>query len=193
LSQAHYNSVTYGNYDGVHGLLGFKIDNEYERDALWYLVKENIIPRLKGKLGTTLLELNYTGDTLYLGRNLTGLCCGFTNSASTVSNLYLTLSENTGATPPPPIHYYTGFFSRPGDPLDNYFMLVNLITTLERNIFVAIEPPVSGYQNYRFRDIEGLFDTTFNDGIETLLTYPPGEAYLYQVAPVVLYGGRLLY
>lgn len=73
-------------------------------------------------------------------------------------------------------------------------MLANLITVAERNVWVTLDPPIPGYDNYRFRNIEGIFDTTFNNnGITKLITYPAGEGYLYQVAPVIKYGGRLIY
>ena len=193
LVQAQYNSEPGGgDYPEMVGL----IDTNYNPTALWYELKDNIFPRLKGTLGKKLLILNYTGDTLYLGRYLLeDPGNGFTNSSSTMTNRYLTLTEYEAENPHPPIHFHAGFFAKPGDALDNYFMLDNLITTFERNVLVTIDPPVSGFQNYRFRNIEGLFDTTFkfNDGIEKLLTYPPGEGYLYQVSPVIKYGGRFLH
>jgi hypothetical protein len=75
-------------------------------------------------------------------------------------------------------------------------MLDNLITTDERKVWVTVEPPFSGYKNCRFKNVEGVFDTTFDgysNGIVKLLTYPAGEGYLYQVAPVIKYGGKLCY
>jgi hypothetical protein len=58
---------------------------------------------------------------------------------------------------------------------------------------VKVTEPVSGYNNYRFRNVEaGHFDTTFATQIIYTLTHPKGEGYLYQVAPVVKYGGKLI-
>jgi hypothetical protein len=163
---------------------------------LWYELKDNSFPRLKGTLGKKLMTLKYTGDTLYLGRYLQDLCCGFTNSNSTMTNKYLTLTEYIPDSYDPPIHFHAGFFSRPGHEVDNYFMLDNLITTDERKVWVTVVPPVSGYKNYRFRNVEGVFDTTFDgysNGILKLIVHPAGEGFLYQVAPVLKYGGRLIY
>jgi hypothetical protein len=168
-----------------------------EGDTLYVTVKNKLVPRLKGILGNKLLSLNYTSDYVQLRRHIQeepGFY--FYNTGPTVSEGYLTLSEYTAETPPPPVHFHAGFFSRPGHPLDNYFMLDNLITTGERKVWVTVEPPISGYKNYRFRNVEGVFDTTFDgysNGIVKLLTYPAGEGYLYQVAPVVQYGGKLIY
>ena len=195
LVQASYDSQPPGPiYHGIYGLIGIAPD--YDTTDLWYELRDNLIPRIKGNLGKTLMTLNYTGDYLYLGRYLQNLCCGFENSLPTVTERYLTMTEYTPDSYDPPVHFHAGFFSRPSYPLDNYFMLDNLITTDERKVWVTVEPPVSGYTNYRFRNVEGVFDTTFDgnsNGIVKLLTYPSGEGYLYQVAPVVLFGGRLRY
>ncbi|MBV6421704.1 MAG: hypothetical protein DAHOPDDO_02985 [Ignavibacteriaceae bacterium] len=195
LVQASYDSQPWipgSYYYGVLGLIGIAPD--YEPTDLWYELKNNLIPRLNGKLGQTLMTLNYTGDYLYLGRQLQNLCCGFENSGPTVAERYLTLTEYTGDSTPPPTHFHAGFFSRPNHLFDNYFMLDNLITTNAKTVTAALEAPIDGFINYRYRNIEGLFDTTFNEyGIVTLLTHPAGEGYLYQVAPVILYGGKLIF
>jgi hypothetical protein len=45
----------------------------------------------------------------------------------------------------------------------------------------------------RFRDIEGSFDTTFTDTCSTGIKYfEAGDGMLYQVAPVIKYGGKLI-
>jgi len=167
------------------------VDEEGNPLNLYYTIKDTLVPRLKGKLGKTLMELDYTGVFLPLRRYFSEP--GVVNTNSTVTESYLTLTEYTGETPPPPINFHAGFFSRPSYPLDNCFMLDNLITTNEKTVKVTVHPPVSGYENYRFRNIEGIVDTTFKDSLTNLITYPAGEGYLYQVAPVTLYGGRLLY
>jgi hypothetical protein len=110
-----------------------------------------------------------------------------------VSEGYLTLSEYTGETPPPPINFHAGFFSRPNHPLDKYFMLDNLITTDNRWVNVKVANDCSSYPNNRFRNMEGQFDTTFSCDCSVDILFPPGEGYLFQVAPVVKYGGKLIY
>ncbi|NUM61693.1 MAG: hypothetical protein HUU44_06025, partial [Ignavibacteriaceae bacterium] len=194
-----YNDVIYGG-NGVqhyiHGLVDtLHSDGTIPVSDLWYLIRDNLSPRLKGKLGNALMSLKYTGDYLQLRRHLQEEPdFGFYNTPPTVNNLYLTLTEYTGDSTPPPTHFHAGFFSRPNHLFDNYFMLDNLITTNAKTVTAALEAPIDGFINYRFRNIEGLFDTTFNEnGIVILLTHPAGEGYLYQVAPVIKYGGRLLY
>ena len=189
LVNAQYDSHPEGG--GYPEMVGL-IDTNYNPTPLWYELRDYSIPRLKGTLGKKLLALNYSGDTLYLGRHLLEDPNGFTNSGPTMTNRYLTLTEYTGGLPPPPVHFHTGFFSRPSHSLDNYFMLDNLITTDERSVWVTVAPPVSGFNNYRFRNIEGMFDTTFAEPMTKLITHPAGEGYLYQVAPVVIYGGKLI-
>jgi hypothetical protein len=79
------------------------------------------------------------------------------------------------------------------NPSDNkYFLMVNLLTDISSSISVKVTAPVSGYSNYRFRNVEGQFDTTFTTQIIMGLNHPAGEGYLYQVAPVTKYGGKLI-
>jgi hypothetical protein len=167
------------------------VDEEGHPLDLYYTIKDTLVPRLKGALGKKLLSLNYTGDNLPLRRYITEP--DVPNTASAVTEGYLTLSEYTGETPPPPINFHAGLFSRPSHPLDKYFMLDNLITTNDKTIKVTVHKPVSGYENYRFRNIEGIVDTTFRDSLTNIIIYPEGEGYLFEVAPVVKYGGKLIY
>ena len=172
----------------TYGIVENRIDSPFVRRDLWYHLKEGLIPRLKGKLGNTLMNLEYTGDFLQLQHIFNQ------QNPNTITYEYLTL-ELVG--PTVDHNWHTGFFSRSQHPQDNYFMLCNLITTDERKIKVTIDPPyIEDYANYRFRNVEGLFDTTIerhkHDFTDTL-DYTSGEGYLYELAPVVLYGGRLLY
>ena len=100
------------------------VDEEGNPLDLYWTIKDTLVPRLKGALGKKLLSLNYTGDNLPLRRYITEP--NVPNTASTVTERYLTLSEYAGEAPPPqPINFHAGFFSRPSYPLDNCFMLVN--------------------------------------------------------------------
>ncbi|MCW9065850.1 MAG: hypothetical protein OQJ78_06085 [Ignavibacteriaceae bacterium] len=67
---SHFDS--FRSYDDINnqwytlmGFIGTESTN-YDTTALWYLVRDNIVPRLKGKLGKTLMSLDYTGDFLQL-------------------------------------------------------------------------------------------------------------------------------
>ena len=94
---------------------------------------------------------------------------------------YLTLPYNQAATT---MNWHAGFFNRESYTDDNYFFLANLLTNVNKSVHIKLTPPVSGYTNYRFRNYEGSFDTTFTGTQFTyMLTHPAGEGYLYEVAP----------
>ncbi|HMU44080.1 MAG TPA: T9SS type A sorting domain-containing protein, partial [Ignavibacteriaceae bacterium] len=80
-------------------------------------------------------------------------------------------------------------------PDNNYFLTANILTTSANNVNMIVTKSNQNYTNYRFRNVEPQFslDTTFNSSLNIDYTFPAGEGYLFQVAPVVLYGGRLLY
>jgi hypothetical protein len=132
------------------------------------------------------MNLNYTGDYLPLKY--------FTptqeSSPPPAEYDYLTLGVYATLND---MNWHAGFFNRLNHPNDKYFFLVNLITTSTESIDVKVTPPVQGYNNYRFRDVEGSFDETFTTQIIKELTLEAGEGYLYEVAPVVEYGGKLIY
>ncbi|MGB5288602.1 MAG: hypothetical protein WBN42_08910, partial [Ignavibacteriaceae bacterium] len=178
---SHFESYPGDGYT-LRGFIG--MPHGYEKDTLYGLVKYNLIPRLKGKLGKTLMGLDYTGDYLQY--------------------YYFTPTENTPS--PPTFEYFTigsgspsttmnwhcSFFESEYFTDDKYFMLANLLTTADRSVDVTIEPVEQDYTNYRFRNIEGGVDTSFTSQLNYLLTHSKGEGYLYEVAPVIKYGGKLI-
>jgi parallel beta-helix repeat protein len=154
------------------------------------MIKNNLAPRLKGKLGSTLLGLSYTGNFIqhrYFIPTQSPLPPPHTHE-------YLTVGiERTPAQEPLNMNWHVGFLEDSLSSADNkYFFLVNLLTHRTDSILVKATPPVTGYTNYRFRNVEGIFDTTFITQIIKDLVHPAGEGYLYQVAPVVKYGGKLI-
>jgi hypothetical protein len=165
------------------------LDPEYspQETDLYRELKDYFVPRLKGKLGKTLLSLNYSGNFLKFQRS------DQESPPPPVEYNYLTLSEGTPSMLV--MNWHCGFFDRAAHPYDNYFMLANLITTIAKNVKVTLKPPVNTpFTNYRFRNIEGLFDTTFSapNIFEMQVEHNAGEGYLYQFSPVIQYGGRLL-
>jgi hypothetical protein len=152
-------------------------------DTLYFTVRDKLIPRLKGKLGRTLMDLSYTGNYLQLQYSIP-------TQPQPVSHDYLTLGLGQ---PSETMNWHCGFFSRPQHPEDKYFMLANLFTLEDRSISVKVKPLDWENPNIRFRNVEGYFDTTFTDQIIMPLTHTKGEGYLYEVAPVIKYGGRLIY
>lgn len=158
-------------------------EENFEKQDLWYLIHDNLILRLSGKLGQRLMELKYTGKFIssrYLPSSQNG---------EPQTTDYLTLPDRPSTEK---MNWHTGFFIRKGNQDDNYFFLVNLLPDAAGSVNIEILPPATGFINYRFRNYEGDFDTTFiSPGFKYKLTHPAGEGYLYEVAPVVKYGGKL--
>ena len=61
-----YDSYTYWSYEEpsvLHKIIGLRDeDNNITATPLWYHIKDDLVPRLKSKLGKTLMNLDYTGD-----------------------------------------------------------------------------------------------------------------------------------
>ena len=179
------------SYDSFNEIKGIVSNNQpnFTKSNLWYLLKDNLIPRLKGTLGQKLVELNYTGK--YLQYFKIGKIKSNPSLQRTQDN-FLTLGFNP--TQSTEMNWHCGLFSRPEHPDDKYFFLVNIYTIAgKRTINIQVKESGQEYKNYRFRNIEGRIDTTFANQINLKLTHPKGEGYLYQVAPVVKYGGMLLF
>ena len=182
---------TYGAITERHaeGLVDYPIGDYYPPRDIWYKVKD-LTSRLNSELGDNLMKLNYTGEFLMLRQDVweSGFSGEFYDD-------YLTLSSENET-----CNYHTGFFTKDGL-YDNdyyYFLLTNQLTTNPTNVNVTVKPKTinSGFTNFRFRNIEPAynFDITFKDSTtKTLNNFPAGEGYLFQVAPVVKYGGKLLY
>ena len=179
---------SYTSFGVVRGIVDNREGEPFLETHLWYNLKDNLIPRLKGKLGNTLMKLNYTGNYIQYQYEDPQLPLG-------PSELnYLTLDECIPSTQVR--NWHCGFFVYPSQIDNEYFLLANLITTDNRCIKLTVRAPENTQLiNYRFRNIEGVFDTTFNapNSLTKDIEYLPGEGYLYQVAPVIKYGGRLLY
>jgi hypothetical protein len=157
---------------------------------LYNYIKNDLTRRLKSYLGATLLGLTYAKENLQL-RHITPTQNPLPNPPS---NDYLTIGLQLTNKD---MNWHVGFFNKP-DQIDNkYFLMANLWTNSQMTIQVKVTPPIDapGYSNYRFRNIEpsNNFDITFQTQTTPTLTFPAGEGYLFQVAPVVKYGGKLVY
>jgi hypothetical protein len=174
-----FNSL-YGTdppYDGTYGI----IDQDYTTTDLYDVIKNNLVPRLKGTLGQTLMKLDYTSDFVNIYYKIpTEILL-----PPPLTHEYLTV----GCGPPTQakdMYWHFGFFNRPNYPEDKYFFTTNLMQWRDSSeIRVCLTPPSQGYSNYRFRNIEGYFDTTFTSSLAYILKLKKGEGYLYEVAPVV--------
>lgn len=179
-----YDSWRKGNlfFDGI-------VDLKIEPTDLWYIIHDNLVPRLKGKLGKTLMTLNYTGNYLQHYKIDKKQDDG---SLRQLSDDFLTLGF--GSSQPEEKNWHCGLFRRQNHPDDKYFLLANLYTIADsRSIEIKLTETGRDYKNYRFRNIEGKFDTTFAVEFTKQINHTKGEGYLYQVAPVIKYGGRLLF
>jgi parallel beta-helix repeat protein len=173
------------NEDGTPFL---SLEGTNESHNAYKIIKDNLVPRLKGTLGKALMSLNYTGDYLQFQYE-------DQQSPSGPAELdYLTLDECIPSTQVR--NWHCGFFTYPSQIDNEYFLLANMITTDNRCIKLTVRAPENTQViNYRFRNIEGIFDTTFNapNSLTKDIEYLPGEGYVYQVAPVILYGGKLIF
>ncbi len=174
---------TYG--DTITGLV-YKMQNGIFLPRDLFFKAQSIAERLHGSLGARLASLDYTGNYIKARYFVP------TDDPSNQTYDYLTLPYNQSAST---MNWHVGFFNRNGYSDDKYFFLVNLLPNTPKSVQVKVTPPVTGFYNYRFRDYEGQFDTTFFSGsyLTYSLSHPAGEGYLYEVAPVVKYGGKLYY
>jgi parallel beta-helix repeat protein len=162
------------------------VDSNLNPTELWDLFHDNIIPRLKGKLGRTLLSLDYTGN-------------------------YFNLAYHQGENPLPDriwryfrwqhfgndYHWHIGFMQQNSFTDNEYFMLANQRVDGNRTVNFEVQN-ITDFENVTMRNVEGgvgEIDTTIaiSSTIEFLDEFPAGEGKLFQVAPVVKYGGRLIY
>jgi hypothetical protein len=160
------------------------MDTNFNPTDLFYVIKDNFVPRLKGKLGNTLLKLDYTSN--YINKE----CLNCPQQDNT-TNDYLTIN-----------HYTTNYFWHAGLLVDSlysdnkHFLLANLRTTMPVTASLTVENKTD-FQNVSFIDIEGgegRVDTTITQS-SSLMYYeqmPAGEGRLYRVAPVLKYGGKLI-
>lgn len=166
--------------------------NQNELFDIGIKVRDEINPRLKSTLGITLLGLNYIGNSLQL-QYITPTQNPLPQPQSFD---YLTIGSQPSSED---MNWHVGFLKeKDGAKFENnYFLMANLWTNSPKSIQVQVVPPddAQGYANYRFRNIEpeSNFDITFQNQTTQTLTFSAGEGYLFQVAPVVKYGGTIAY
>lgn len=162
----------------------------YPTDLYTYL-HNSLIPRLKGKLGNILLNLDYTGDfiheTYHPPLNNSG---GKTETTGTHDYLSLILNHYSNNN----YDYHAGLFAYHNSSDNKFFLLSNLRMDGNRQATFSITNN-TGFRNIRVRDYENpsSFDTTISSQTAFTHTLPAGEGRLYQVAPVAKYGGNIWY
>jgi len=160
------------------------IDEDLQPSELFYVIKNNIAPRLKSTLGTTLLSLNYTGDFINIQYE-EQLPESFDNEED-----FLTIHPSGMS-----YYWHAGFLNQVDNPDNKYFLLTNLRTTFQNVAVIDIENNTD-FVNLGIRDVENhtnSINTTISTTQSFSIQIPAGDGYLFQVAPVLKYGGRLIY
>lgn len=179
------------SYDSFSDVKGLVTNNEpvFEKRKLWYFLKDKLIPRLRGELGKKLMHLDYTGEYLQYYK-LAAKKNNFTNRKQYDESLILNLTaSNTND-----MLWHLGYFKNKNYSDDNYIFITNLYVNAEKrsvNLDIMLNEPE--YKNYRFKNIEGNFDTTITNRFSQQLTLNRGEGFLFQIAPVIKYGGKLIF
>ncbi|MBZ0183653.1 MAG: hypothetical protein K8F60_14435, partial [Melioribacteraceae bacterium] len=177
----YYNLFSYSNNNETHdGLLDFN----YNPTTRYTKIKDEITPRLKGALGDKLLKLNYTGEYLQT-KKLNGTLINHDNID------FIDVEDADDATT---YNYHVGVFENLNGADDKYFMIINLLCGETESKTVRCSLFAPNYANVVVINIGKNYEETFimNEGIGFTNTIPPGEGYLYQVVPVIRYGGELL-
>jgi tetratricopeptide (TPR) repeat protein len=160
------------------------IDTNLQPTDLYYELKDNIFYRLNNSLGNTLRKLNYNSNYLQLKY------FNPTETFEAVTNDYLTLGYNQSNSDD--CNWHAGFFSDKTSLYNKYFLLANILTTHSRTTKIKITPPTQQYVNFKFKDVESGASVSFTSQHVQNITLPAGEGKLFQIAPVVLYGGNLI-
>ncbi len=164
---------------------GLVTDEEQPKPTeLWYLIKNDLAPRLRGTLGNTLLTLNYSGQFLHILKNLKRPPGEYPANGD-----YLSLSSNGDF-----YSFYAGLLQQKNRPDNKYFLLVNLRTDSKQSVAFTVNNNFN-FNNIRIKNVEdtSIMDTTIKTQLISQVRMNPGEGSLFQVAPVVKYGGKLYY
>jgi len=92
-------------------------------------------------------------------------------------------------------YWHAGFLNQVDNPDNKYFLLTNLRTTFQNVAVIDIENNTD-FVNLGIRDVENhtnSINTTISTTQSFSIQIPAGDGYLFQVAPVLKYGGRLIY
>jgi hypothetical protein len=147
-------------------------------NSLYYYFKNSFGPRITGVLGETLMKLNYSRNYEFL------------NQTSSSNGSYLRIFPFVPRGDD--LNFHAGLLNSSSDVEEKYFLLTNLIHDGERMCDLSIQNSFTSYRNIRVKNVEGGFDTSFYSSTLITQTLEAGEGRLYQVAPVVKYGGTVI-
>ncbi len=174
-----YRYYASGTNPGFTGLVIPLGGGNYTYTSKWSMVKNTLSPRLKGWFGKTIRYI--TQESQHLG-------ISFNTRYNFIENIVYSSCPPPDATPE---RYDLGFFEKNGK---DYFMIINgWYNTYLCPLLIKINDIGISFNNYRITNyIDSTITTIPNHGIITF-NVNPGDARLYEVVPVVKYGGTLLY
>lgn len=153
------------------------VDTNNTPTVLYHEIKNNIFPRLNGKLGNELVGTNYKGD--FIHRN--------EKNGQDSSLSFLTIHKFDKE-----YNWHAGILDHKLDIDKKYFLLINLNTKSTKHVKFSIVNK-SGYNNLRILDIENAsIDTSISKWCTAFGDIRAGDARLYMLTPVVKYGGKLI-
>ncbi|NWF87964.1 MAG: hypothetical protein HXY50_00725 [Ignavibacteriaceae bacterium] len=152
------------------------VDLNYQPRDLYYKIS-SLSNRLGNNFGTVLTNSKYSNNYIYVTDS---------NHADN-SEDFLTI-QHYGLD----YNWHAGILNNKTDQENKYFLLVNLRTDTVRTAELLIANN-SGYNNLRVKNVEdSALDTTVTTSACTLYqTLQAGDGKLYQIAPVVKYGGKI--
>jgi hypothetical protein len=184
----YYNFFSYGNDSTKHYAL---LDSTYNKTDRFNKIKNDLKPRFEGDFGKTLLDIDYTGNYIRYVRPIAPTETILeipTDCYLSISDVTLPLNE--------PFNYQIGFFEDSNYTDKQYFLITNLIcpSGKDRDARLTISNDYV-FNNYRLNNIGESLDTIFNgaSSFQFDLSIPPGDGYLFRIAPVLKLGGNLVY
>jgi hypothetical protein len=183
----YYNFYSYQSGTSEHFSL---LDLNYNRSDRFIIIRDELKPRFEGEFGRTLLNLDYTGDFIRYYRSLPLVEA----TVEFPENNYLTISEAMPSTHS--FNYHIGLMEETNKPDNKHFLIANLICPpgYNRTARLTISDDYN-FTNIGIKNIGESYSNTFNGNnqFQFDLIIPPGDGYLFQVAPVLKYGGNLVY
>jgi parallel beta-helix repeat protein len=151
---------------------------------LYYEIQNNLALRLTSKLGQTLKDLKYNGGFIELIKPPPPPPA---DDFPTFLD-YLALSSNEST-----CYFHAGLLKRKNTSDDKYFMLLNVDPDYNRFVTFTVANNF-GVENLRIKYVENpeILDITIKSQYSSEIPIPPGEGFLFQVAPVIKYGGKLI-
>ncbi|MGE5436491.1 MAG: T9SS type A sorting domain-containing protein [Syntrophothermus sp.] len=167
----YYTDFYNGSYR-IKGIVDKHDGSWYPHTDLYGMLKDTIVPRLKGVLGDNLLKSKYDGKYVWINDDI---------DIRTAE--YLTINQTDNQ-----YHFYGGLLKDTVDGIEE-FLITNLKVNSVKELEIVINKP---NRNFRAVNVEGGLDvniygqTTFYDN------FLPGDGHLFRLLPSIKYGGTIL-